>query len=563
MRQHRETEAAGTHLAQAAQQIQAGLLDEAILTLGSILADAPHDPTALGLLSTAKLRAGRAREATELARRAVALAPDDPSALAALASATAAIGETAAAITVWRRAIARAPGLAAAHCNLGLLLLSRKAASEAFAACNKALDLDPSLAAARLNRGLAAINLGRLEEGEADLLAVQPAMRDNVDLWVGLGVTRRRMGRHGEATAALEQAIHLDPRHAGAVNNLGRVHRATGAYDQAIACFDRALELCPDFEDARWNRAVSNLLAGRLAGAWEDHEARWRLPGMDPHPSYPAPVWQGGPIKGRTILLSPEQGLGDAIQFARYAPMLAARGARVVLGIRPELKQVMRSLDGVAALVTPGDPLPPIDCFCPLMSLPRAFRTELQSIPATVPYLRAEPSTVIRWQRALSSKPGLSVGVVWAGNPKHANDHNRSLSLPALAGLAAVPGVRLFSLQVGPRAVEAAAWPALTDLSPHLTDFAETAAALSVLDLLVTVDTSIAHLAGALARPVWIMLAHEPDWRWMAGRDDSPWYPTARLFRQKRFGDWSGPVGEIKAALAKLARRPAATPVLA
>jgi hypothetical protein len=263
------------------------------------------------------------------------------------------------------------------------------------------------------------------------------------------------------------------------------------------------------------------------------------------------------------LLLVLEQGLGDAIQFERYVPLLAGAGAHVLLGTRPELAGLMASLPSVDQVLAPGDALPDFDCFLPLLSLPRVRRTGLESIPAKVPYLAPSPQALHRWQALIPPRVGLAVGVVGAGTPNHVNDANRSMPIGALAPLRQVAVVRFFSLQVGPRITEAASWPGLNDLAPQLADFTETVAAVARLDLVITVDTAVAQVAGALARPVWIMLAHEPDWRWLAGRTDSPWYPTARLFRQARFNDWAGVAHDVAAALATLAADHAAGDALA
>lgn len=559
--------AAATHgatpVVTAVLQLRDGRIEAARATLRAVLAQDANQPDALILLSGVTLRSGEVETAAELAHRAVRLAPEEPRAHAAMADVLAHRGDALGAIAAWRQVIAHDPLAAAAHTNLGALLQARRQYNEAWEACDTALSLDPNLAPARLNRGLAAIGLGRFDDAVADLRQAVKALPRQAEAWLGLGLALRRAGRHDEAVTALQRVLKLEPGHVIALNNLGRAHRAAGRYEAAITAFDRALALQPDHVDSRWNRAVAKLLAGRLPEAWDDAEARWQLPGLDPHPSYPRPVWQGEALAGKRLLLVPEQGLGDAIQFARYVPLLAGAGAHVLLGTRPELAGLMASLPGVGQVLAPGDALPDFDCYLPLLSLPRVCATGLESIPAKVPYLVPPPAALRRWEALIPGGEGLAVGLAWAGNPNHVNDANRSMPIAALAPLRDVPGVRFFSLQVGPRAAEAELWPGLNDLSPQLADFTETAAAVARLDLVITVDTAVAHLAGALARPAWLMLAHEPDWRWLAGRTDSPWYPTARLFRQARFNDWASVAHDVAAALATLAADHAAGDALA
>ena len=267
----------------------------------------------------------------------------------------------------------------------------------------------------------------------------------------------------------------------------------------------------------------------------------------------PQPLWTGEDLAGKTILLHHEQGLGDTIQFMRYAPLVAARGARIVLELQPALVRLAAGFQGTMEIVAAGSPLPPFDFHCPLLSLPERFATDLATIPVAIPYLVPETEATARWRRQLAPGAGLKIGLVWAGNPAHQDDRKRSLPLERLMPLLKVPGLRWFSLQVGERAGDIARLPGgmITDLSQNLTDLAETAAAIANLDLVVAVDTSVVHLAGALGRPVWVLLPFAPDWRWMLGRDDSPWYPSLRLFRQKRPDDWDAVVAKVRRALAR------------
>jgi Tetratricopeptide repeat/Glycosyltransferase family 9 (heptosyltransferase) len=412
----------------------------------------------------------------------------------------------------------------------------------------------PDAAVRLLDDGVALHRAGRIPEAIGLYRAALARAPDNANAHNSLGAALLRQDDLEGAEASLRRALALRPGFPEALNNLGRVARADGRLAEATRHFDAALAARPGFAQALWNRATTRLLAGDMPGGWADFEARWALPEVGPPQVLPRPAWGGEPLAGRTILLQPEQGLGDTIQFARYAAVLSARGAAVVLGVQPELKRLMTTLPGTTAVVARGEPLPHFDCHLPLLSVPFVLRHGMTDLPCATPYMRAEPEVAARWRERIGAGPGLKVGLVWAGNPNHSNDANRSLPQGRLAPLLAVPGVRLFALQLGARRTDLAALPGVTDLGGGLTDFAETAGALSALDLLVTVDTSPAHLAGALGRPVWLLLPAEPDWRWMLGRGDSPWYPTMRLFRQQRRGDWTAPIQDVAAALRRCCR---------
>jgi hypothetical protein len=297
------------------------------------------------------------------------------------------------------------------------------------------------------------------------------------------------------------------------------------------------------------------LARGDLRRGFERYEWRWRLGTLTPRDTS-APLWNGEDGAGRTILLHAEQGFGDIIQALRYVPLVAARGARVVLEVPPQLARLAARLPGHAQLVTGTQAAPHYDLHCPLLSLPRAFATTLETIPADVPYLSAEPAAVARWASILSGS-GLKVGIAWAGNPQHRGNAQRSIAIERLLPLLRPGGIRPFSLQVGDRAADLDQLPKgiVYDLSPQLSDFAETAAAIINLDLVITIDTAIAHLAGALGRPVWLLLCSRPDWRWMLDRDDSPWYPTLRIYRQRTPRDWDDVVARVATDLRARALR--------
>jgi hypothetical protein len=369
--------------------------------------------------------------------------------------------------------------------------------------------------------------------------------------------------RFDEAVAAYDRALALNPRYAEAHTNLGSAYKEQGRLEEAIACYDYALWLRPDDATTHWNRSLAYLAQGDYERGWAEYEWRWRRKRTRPLP-FAQPAWDGTPLEGRTILLYMEQGLGDMIQFIRYAPLVKARGGRVVIECPDILVDLFASVAGVDQIIAEKSELPPFDVHAPLMSLPRLLGTRLDKVPAEVPYLSAPPEMVERWRDRLAQSSAFKVGMVWQGNPHHKWDRHRSVPLAQFAPLAAIPGVELISLQHGDAAAaphslngrfRVAQWTSkkCSDSIP----FAETAAVIMTLDLVITVDTAVAHLAGALAAPVWVPLSAIVDWRWMHKRSDTPWYPTMRLFRQSELGKW-GPVFQRMADElgALVARRP-------
>ena len=368
-----------------------------------------------------------------------------------------------------------------------------------------------------------------------------------------LGLALAAADRGTEALAAYRAALSLKPDHAVAWNNLGLALQARNDVRAAIDAYRHALALQPDFAHARWNLSLALLLDGQFVEGWREYDARLALPelGRDRH-RFPGPRWDGTAPAGKMLLVYPEQGLGDALQFARYATLVAKAGARCVIRCPDVLAPLLATIPGVDEVSRDGEPLPPYAAHLPLLSLPRVLGTTPETIPASVPYIAV--SEVKRAAaRATLAHAGAAprIGLCWAGSAAHGNDRNRSLPLAALRPLFAVPGIGWFSLQQGKAAAQIAASPAAERLVPLPADSAlvDTAALIAELDLIITVDTSIAHLAGALARPTWVMLPFAPDWRWQLGRDDSPWYPTLRLFRQSHPRDWQSVVARVQARL--------------
>lgn len=372
----------------------------------------------------------------------------------------------------------------------------------------------------------------------------------------------RDTGRPEEAAASLRAALALSPADASALVALGTVEQAQLRTRQAETAWRRAMIADPEDPNAHMNLAWALLIDGRYREGWPEFEWRWRRRDFtSPQRGFTQPLWDGAPLDGRTILLHAEQGHGDTIQCLRYVPLVAARGGRVILECSAVLRALLGDLGGIAEYIPTGQPLPPFDLHCPLMSLPLAFGTTVETIPFPASYLRADPARTARWRSRMmpdGGAPGLRVGILWAGNPGFKGDRDRSPRLAALAPILGVPGVRFYGLQMGDgrRDMETVALPpGFVDLGGEIADFGDTAAIMANLDLVITSCTAPAHLAGALGVPTWVLLTFAPDWRWLLHREDSPWYASVRLFRQQRRGDWPGVVDRVRAELAALAGR--------
>ncbi|QCG93025.1 tetratricopeptide repeat protein (plasmid) [Azospirillum sp. TSA2s] len=495
---------------------------------------------------------GRPGEAAASFRRALALRPELDGAWGGHAFAQRMLGRLDASVADYRRAVRLAPGLAETRNGLANALQDLKRYGEAALCYRHALALEPTHASASNNLSIALRELRRPEEAllwQCRTVARDPAF---AAAHTSLGITLQELGRLDEAAACHARAIACEPGLTAAYNNLGNTHQAQNRLDAAIVQYCHALHTDPDSPDAHRNLGIGLLVAGRFAEGWREYEGRLRCKDAPVLADLPKPRWGGEALAGRRILLHSEQGLGDTIQFCRYAPLVAARGGQVVLGVQPSLTRLLHGMRGVAEVRSGGVPLQAFDLHIQMLSLPGLFGTTLGSVPAQVPYLYPEPEMAARWAERLGRLTGLRVGLVWAGSPGHGNDKNRSVRLDAFAPLAALPGVTLVSIQKGPSEGLAADPPGgmpLVNLSPDIADFADTAAIAANLDLVICVDTSVAHLCGALGRPTWVLLPFAPDWRWMLEREDSPWYPTMRLFRQERPGDWSGVLARVAEAL--------------
>lgn len=537
----------------------AGRLTEAAVAYAAILATVPDHADALHLLGLVRFQQGDVGAALDRVQAAVALDPGSALYNANLGRIAAAAGRWEEAARAYRRVLARMPDDAACHSDLAAALIALKDFAGAADHATQAVCADPALAPAHSNLAEAHFGLGRLahddgrrEDAEKHYRTAVAARPGFFEAMGNLGNVVRELGRLEEAVALYDQALAVAPGMAALHANRAVALHEMGDLEGAIVAYDKAVALDPEDADTRRNRALAWLLTGRLADGFAEYEWRWKARSFAPLlRDLPMPRWQGEAANGRRLFVHAEQGLGDTIQFARYVPMLAAAGWRVVLEVQPRLRDLFEGFAGAETAIATGDAIPPCDVHVPMLSLPYVLKTDAGTIPAEVPYLSVDPARAVAWRERLARDAGgaMTVGLAWAGDPRHRNDRHRSIPAALLKPLLAVPGVRFHSLQFGPGAEAIADVPGVVDLAPEVGPFTELAAALSALDLIVSIDTGVVHLAGALGRPVWVLLNAAPDWRWGLEGEITPWYPTMRLFRQKARGDWAGVVAEAGAAL--------------
>lgn len=497
---------------------------------------------------------GRFSEALESYDRALQLRSDLPEVFCCRGTALHALDRYDEALTAYGHALALRADYADACNGRGVVLHAMKRFDAALADYSRTLEHNPDHADALLNRSATLYELKRFGEALESCdraLALGP---DCAEIHYNRGNALRGLERFEEAVGSYDRALALRPNHSQALVNCGVTLHQVKRFDEELSRYERAIALAPDSADAHNNEALSSLLTGDFERGWHKWEWRWRTAHMKIElRNFAQPLWIGAPdVAGKTILLHAEQGFGDTIQFSRYAPFVAARGARVILEVQEPLCELIGTLAAPVEVIPRGQALPDFDMHCPLLSLPLCFSTRLETIPAAVAYLRAGAKAAMDWQRRLGSSEGPRIGLAWSGRPAHTNDSNRSIPLETMLPLLDGVDATFVSLQ---REVRPADMDVLRERSnilhfgDDLKNFADTAALIANLDLIVSVDTSVAHLAGALAKPVWILLPYIPDWRWLLDRDDSPWYPTARLFRQDQTRQWSHAIDRLRTAL--------------
>jgi Flp pilus assembly protein TadD len=531
-------------LRQGIEHHHAGQLALAEQCYRRVLAEAPNDPDGLHLLGLVAHQCGKTDVAVRYLARAIRLNPHATHFYRNLANVLCGAGRPRQAVTCLRAIVALEPASEKAWRDLAGALQQTGDLNGAEASLRRAIELVQCSVEAHNDLGVVLAEAGRLEQAEAcyhEALRLRP---DYAFAHNNLGNLLRMRGRFEAAEASLRTALRVQPDYVNAHNNLGNVLSDLGRVAEAETCYRTALALDATHAEAHYNLGAALLLGGRLAEGWEGYEWRWRRRGFTQR-AFQQPRWAGEALGDRVLLVHAEQGYGDTIQFCRYLPRLG-QGVRVFLEAPKPLLRLLQGIGGIERLVQAGQPLPAFDVHCALPSLPCVLGTTLDSIPAEVPYLKADRAVTEAWRERLAGSGGLKVGLVWAGNSMHPLDARRSIKPEKLDVLASVPGVTFVSLQYGARARPGLK---LLDWTDELPDFAATAALVMALDLVISVDTSVVHLAGALGKPVWLLNRLDTCWRWLLDRADSPWYPTLRQFRQRRPGDWDGVLGEVAEAL--------------
>jgi Flp pilus assembly protein TadD len=552
----------------------------------------PEDVESLQHLAGILVERGELVEAVSLGERWVGLRPESADARMVLGSLLESLEQLSESERHLRMAVGHAPENAEAHFRLGCVLFKQKQLAEAAGVLEsglrlrpddadrwnllgttlhqlglperarqaylQALRVQPDFPEALSNLGAQLVDVGKFAEAEPFLRRALQLDSTLMNAACNLANASVRRGEALEAIGYLRKVLEVDPMHVEGLCTLGYTLDVLGDDASAAACFRLALQRDPEFVVARYNQSIHILGAGDLKRGWREYELRWKVRVFGPPPmEFTQPQWAGEELRGQRIYVYSEQGLGDTLQFVRYVPLLVERGAEVVLQVQPPLKNLLRDLHPSVCVVTDVSEVGRFDHHCALMSLAGAFGTELHSIPAGVPYLRVGAEAAAKWAGRIDGA-GLRVGLVWSGNPEHTRDRLRSVKFEQIRRLTETAGVTFYSLQKGPAAgqlKECDAGRRVIDLGPELLDFTDTAAVVEQLDLVIAVDTAVAHLAGALGRPVWILVAHAPDWRWLRERTDSPWYPTARLFRQVERGRWDDVLDAVQGGLEGLAAR--------
>ena len=531
-----------------------GCYGTALAGLNRALLSAPGSADLLVARASVLFAWGRTREALEGYLDVASRGAQPPELMSALGWLYLRSGRLQEAEIWMRRWLDAEPGEIAARHGLCRTLMALQRIDEAASLCDEALKRTPHDVESLALLAECKLRLNDPISAEAHLRHALGIAPTNVTLWINLSASLRNQRRITEAIQALDEAQRIA---AGADDdsfvNIAASRRILDQLSEVLSICEQNLPERPNVDGNRVY-AYALLCAGRLVEGWHHNEFRWlREPLLSLRRAAQGTPWRGQDLGGRTIVLHVEQGFGDAIQFIRYAPNVKALGATVVLAVFPELERLVSSCTCIDRVVNRNGPLPHGDYYCHLLSLPRVFGTTLSSIPCEVPYLHADPGHAAHLSVRLQTEPGnLRVGLVWAGNPKQARDRDRSITLQSLRSLLGAPGVKFFSLQMAPAALQLEDLPQAlrpTNLGPELRDFADTAAAISQLDLVICVDTATAHLAGALGKPVWVLLHKDPDWRYLEEREDNPWYPTMRLFRQRRAGDWTEVIERVAAVL--------------
>ena len=532
---------------QAIQHHQVGQLEQAKRKYQEILDTNPQHADSSHLLGLVEYQYGNYVKAIEHIQQAVLISPEQPVFLNNLGNVLKEIGELDRSVQAYQQALEVAPDDAEIHNNLGVTLKEMGELDRSVQAYQQALEINPQYAEAHNNLGNVLKEMDRLDES---IHAYQQALKINpqfVEGYYNIGVFFQEQRKVKESAQAYQKAIQIQPDYVEAHINLGVVLREQVRLKESIQAHQKAIQIQPDYEEAHINLAITFLLQGQLTAGWREFE--WR---RSRKRDFKRPLWDGTPLNGKSILIYAEQGFGDTIQFVRYIDLLPDANTIIIVVCQPELKTLFKSINRIDTLVTKGEDIPDSDVHVPLLSLPYMFNTTLDTIPARIPYLYLNPEADSVFH--LDDSHDLKIGIVWAGRPTHANDNNRSIDLKWFKCLLDIRNCEFFSLQVGERREDIkqhGCHHTIKDLGEQFTDFHHTASAILQLDLVISVDTAVAHLAGALGKAVWTLLPFVPDWRWMLDRSDSPWYPSMTLFRQKETGDWRPVFEQLRLALTR------------
>lgn len=542
----------------AVQHHNAGRLDQAEQLYRQILQTAPNQAETLHLLGVLKQQRGEVGLCVELIARAISIKPAVAVFHSNLAEAFRRLNLLDEAEAAARRAISISPDFLSAHANLAAIQSSRGQFDAAEQSLRRALQINPRDAGSMSALCGVLKDLGRVAEAiqagrQAVALLPEDAVAHN-----NLAAALQADNQLAAAEAEYRKAVELHSGFVEAIDNLGTILYRQGNLRAAMVEWQRALALAPQAPGALWNLALAYIATGDWERGWPLFESRLSIgPSRMYFREYPGiPQWDGFDLKGKSILLFPEQGYGDVIQFARFIPVLAQRGARVIVHMPAEMVELMKLVPGVSQVVGPADQMPAFDTYRALMSVPLVLKVTPNSVPTNIPYFQPDESRRTQWKDRLAQySEGKRIGIVWSGRPTHRDDARRSIALRELAPLAAIEGIQLISLQKGAAVEQLRSVPfadRIVNLDSELHDFADTAAAIANLDLVIAVDTAVAHLAGALGKPVWLLIASAPDYRWMLEREDSPWYPTMKIFRQKQPGDWTEVIARVSAKLTQI-----------
>jgi Flp pilus assembly protein TadD len=575
----------------ALEHHRAGNLQQAASLYKKIAKKQPHNGDIFHMLGVISDQQEDLDASIRYMKKAIHLNPNNASVNYNLGNVLKKKGQIDEAIECYQKALQLNPHFTAAYCNLGNIFKEKEQLDEAVVCYQKIIQLNPNDFEAYNNLGntlktkgeldgamtcyqkalqlspnfiLAHNNLGTIyiekKQFDAAIICYQKALRLNpnyADAYYNLGILYSEKEQFDEAIECYQKALQLDPNHFNTFKGLGIVFQEKGQVDNALSCYQKALQVNPNDPEAHWNKALLLLLNSHFKEGWKEFEWRWKTKKINvAHCDFPQPLWDGHDIEGLTILLYAEQGLGDTIQFIRYASLVAQQGAKVIIECQKELIPLLQKVEGVQKAVTFGQQLLEFDIHYPLLSLPLLFDTTIQTIPAKIPYIGVNATSVQKWtSRIKANTSKQKIGLVWAGSPRHKRDRYRSCPLEIFAPLARLSNMTFYSLQKGDAAEQAKNPPEgmnIVDFTEDIHDFSDTAAVIENLDLTISVDTSVAHLAGAMGKPVWTLLPFAPDWRWMLNRADSPWYPTMRLFRQPSPGDWETVIKNISKDLVKI-----------